>query len=55
MLYRPVKALNYLFELVDDELEISITVLPRVFSLLREKVYRKQKIEHGWKERRARV
>lgn len=51
VLYWPVKMLNRVFEYIDEELEISITVLPRLFNLFRDKVYKKQKLRYGWKER----
>jgi radical SAM superfamily enzyme YgiQ (UPF0313 family) len=48
--YRPVKFVTRAFETVDDNLKISVTILPRIFGLLYRKVYLKQKLQHGWKE-----
>jgi hypothetical protein len=50
VVYWPVRAVNRAWELIDDNLGISITILPVLGNAYYRKTYLKQKMEHGWKQ-----
>ncbi|OIO73364.1 MAG: hypothetical protein AUJ85_08195 [Elusimicrobia bacterium CG1_02_37_114] len=50
LIYWPVKIVNRVCEQIDDNLKISVTVLPVLFGVFYRRVYMKQKLQHGWKE-----